>query len=84
MAAGSLARYFEKALMGLLAEKLKAHLPEFPDHQFYSGLKDLDKLTLMNRIHLLADALAPCLPADATEVWRVMEKIQGPPLTKDQ
>ena len=84
MAAGSLTRHFGKGLAELLAEKLKASLPEFPDQQFYSELKDLDKLTLMNRIHLLADSLAPILPADASDAWRVMEKILGPPLRKDQ
>jgi hypothetical protein len=84
MAAGSLTSYFGKALAELLAEKLKAFLPEFSDKQLYSELKDLDKLTLMNRIHLLADSLAPILPADATDAWSVMEKIQGPPLREDQ
>lgn len=84
MATGSLTRNFGKALTELLAEKLKASLPEFPDQQFYSELKDLDKLTLMNRIHLLADALALVLPSDATEAWSVIGKIQGPPLGEDQ
>ena len=84
MATGSLTRYFGQALAELLAEKLRASLPEFPDQRFYSELKDLGKLTLMDRIHLMADSLAPILPAYAKEAWNVMEKIQGPPLGEDQ
>ena len=50
-------------------------LARYFGQSFYKG-------TLMKRIHLHADPLAPILPADATEAWGVMEKIQGPPLGK--
>lgn len=84
MAAGSLTRYFGMSLVNLLADKIQVGMPNFKTEIFVNSLSKITDLSLMNRIHLIADALAEVLPLEAQLVWDIQKSILGPPLRLDQ
>ncbi len=84
MAEGSLTRYFGISLVNLLAVKIHTCLPDFQTDIFVKSLSNITDLSLMNRIHLIADALALVLPLEAELVWDIQKSILGPPLRMDQ
>ena len=80
MPEGSLTRHFGVGLLEIIAGRLGAVWPDFPQGEFVRRGGELEELGLMARVAAIAGFLSEVLPRDLSRAWIVMRDALPRPL----
>lgn len=80
MASGDLTRHFGTELVELLAERFVTSWRDFDCRQFCTVARELEPLSLMQRVEAIGLALGQVLPPDPAAAWQITERILPAPL----